>query len=132
MQQISSSRRNVLSAIVERWQRWKERRDHLYELDSCQQEVELIASDLGMSAADLRRTAAKGPDAARELYDRLAALRFDRQSIEPVLMRDLERVCTQCDAKRRCRSDLARGSVSLRDAYCPNDGTLAALAQQGR
>jgi hypothetical protein len=127
MHQIASPYRNALTAIAERWQRWKDRRVDVLELDSC--EVERIAADLGMSTAELRRATANGPDAARELHDRLVALHLEQEaSADRLVKRDLERVCSLCDSKRRCRSDLAQESVSVQDAYCPNRDTLMGLA----
>jgi hypothetical protein len=129
MSQHASSLPEILKAVAGRWRRSRQRRAHMRELDQCGQQVESIASDLGMSVAELRRTAANGPDAAREVYDRLGALRLERRSIDHATMRDLERVCSQCAAKRRCRYDLEQASVSVHDEYCPNAETLAALAQ---
>jgi len=120
------SLQKVLTAIATRWQRFKDS----FELDSCGKEVERIASDLGLSAVELRRLTARGPDAANELHERLAAFQLAHAaSDDPVILRDLDRVCSQCDAKRRCRSDLKRGLSSIDDEYCPNHQTLVALAQ---
>lgn len=120
-----SSFRDVLSAIANRWQRWKQ----LRELDYCRDELGLIASELGTSAAELYRLSARGPDAARELHERIAALHLvEEVSAQPFVMRDLERVCSLCGSKEKCNRDLTRGFVSLHDAYCPNRPTLVALA----
>lgn len=129
MLQPVSKLQGMLEAVAGGWRWLREKGAHVRELDRCGREVEWIASELGMSVAELRRTAAKGPRASREVYDRLGALGLRRQAVDPATMRDLERVCSQCDAKRRCRSDLGRASVSIRDEYCPNAGTLVALAQ---
>lgn len=123
------SLQGVVRVIAGRWRRSRERRTHMRELDWCGQQ-DSIASDLGMSVAELRRATASGPDAAREVYDRLGALRLEPRSVDHATMRDLERVCSQCAAKRRCRHDLERASVSVHDKYCSNLATFAALAQE--
>jgi hypothetical protein len=125
MPQVRSPIRNVVNAIAKRWQRWKD----LRELDNCREELGVIASDLGTSTNELYRLSEKGPDAARELHNRLAALHLvEEASAQPFVMRDLERVCSLCGSKQRCNRDLARGFASLHDAYCPNQPTMVALA----
>jgi len=129
MAQVHSSYRNALTAIAKCWQRFKD----VFDLDTCEMEVKRLASDLGISATELRRLTAEGPEAARELHDRLAALHLVQEaSAEPFIMRDLERVCSHCVAKRRCNSDLERGAISIDDDHCPNHRTLIALAHLSR
>ena len=50
---------------------------------------------------------------------------------QPQTMRDLQRVCTLCADKPDCEHDLAGdpSDPSWRD-YCPNEGTLGALASE--
>ena len=82
---------------------------------------------------DLRVLAGRWPDAADLVQRRMAALGIDAAQVdtaEPAVMRDLQRVCSLCDNKRVCAHDLDRAPAgrAWRD-YCPNAGTLAALAQ---
>lgn len=66
MSQIGSSCRNVLSAIANRWQRFKDG----FEFDPCENEVDRIACGLGSWA--------------RDLHERLAALHLVQDaSAEP-------------------------------------------------
>jgi hypothetical protein len=52
---------------------------------------------------------------------------------EPLIMRDLERVCTTCGSKRRCVRDLVRyPDDQAWRAYCPNAMTLDALDDRNR
>jgi hypothetical protein len=45
-----------------------------------------------------------------------------------VVLRDLQRVCSCCDHKRRCDSDIAGGKLGQTyERYCPNAYTLDAL-----
>lgn len=119
----------VKTAIAEQWARLNARNVGVSELRSCGPFVEAIAADLGMSVNELRRVTGRGPGAARELYDRLSALHVERNSVTPLILCDLERVCSQCATKRHCRSDLKRGLVAINNDYCPNTDTLVALTQ---
>lgn len=94
-------------------------------------EIARMASDIRMSAAELRAMARKGPQAADLLLRRMADLDLDPKEVahlEPATFRDLQRVCSMCKSHRRCAWDFARGaSPPVWDRYCPNTGTLAAL-----
>jgi hypothetical protein len=100
-------------------------------LDGCGGELARIARDIGVSPAELYTIAAKRPDAAEPLRLRLEALHHDHAALlrdEPLVMRDLERVCTTCGSKRRCVRDWARHPDDQAwRAYCPNAMTLDAL-----
>jgi len=61
----------------------------------------------------------------------LVALRVDPKALEntdPHVMRDLQRLCTTCGAKKRCKHELADGTAGdhFRE-FCPNAFTLEAL-----
>jgi hypothetical protein len=104
------------------------------ELDRCGGELERIARDVGLAPSELRTIAAKRPDAADQLKLRLEALHLDRDALlhdDPLVMRDLERVCTACGSKRRCVRDWARfpDDAAWR-GYCPNAMTFDALSDQ--
>ena len=58
----------------------------------------------------------RGPHAADELPKMLTALRIDQDDLaraEPLVLRDMERVCALCSQKRRCDRDLAAGTSGL-------------------
>src|SRR5262245_59253276 len=130
---VEESKRPMFADPLTRWwRRWRDRRAALAELATCSSEVATIAQDLGVTPADLRVLAAKRPDAADLLSRRLAALQLDANRLGvaagPVL-RDLQRLCTMCDAKAPCAKDLARHSPSDDwQGYCPNSDTLKSLA----
>lgn len=94
-------------------------------------DVERIAKDVGVSAAELRTLAMFGPEAAELLLRRMIELDLDRNEIariEPQTFQDLQRVCVMCDHHRRCERELASDPAD--DAwkeYCPNAATLIAL-----
>jgi hypothetical protein len=78
--------------------------------------------------------AGKWPDAADLLYWRMNEIKLDRKEItqaDPQVMRDLQRVCTVCGSKRRCKHELAKNpSDPAWQKYCPNATTLSALAAE--
>ena len=122
----------VTVAIADWWRKRALARKRAAELDACgREESERIAHDLGMSAAELRALASRGPDAADLLLQRMAALRLDPKEFARTngpLLRDLQRLCSLCDSHRRCAKDLARDPRdAVWEQYCPNAGTLGAL-----
>lgn len=94
-------------------------------------EVMQIAKDLGVPVSELRELVSKGPRAADMLQKMLVALNVDPVAIaktNPLVMRDLQRLCIACDDKRRCEHEIAKGTAAehFRE-YCPNALTLYAL-----
>ncbi len=90
-----------------------------------------MASDAGMSVAELRALADKDENSAQLLALRMDALRLNTVDIErrqPKVMQDLQRLCSLCGAKHQCEHDLKDNPAdpSWR-AYCPNADTLGAL-----
>jgi hypothetical protein len=94
-------------------------------------EVGRIATDLRMTASDLHALAKGGPESTVLLERRMTALDLDREEIlqsEPGVFRDLQRVCTLCNNKKRCSHDLAKAPCATTwKSYCPNVSTLLAL-----
>ena len=118
------------------WRNMRAVRASVGELEGCGKEVTQIARDLGLTPAELRNIASKGPGAADQLETRLEALHLNSAALrrdDPLVMRDLERVCTQCGSKYRCERDLARfPDDAVWRKYCPNATTLDALDNQNR
>jgi hypothetical protein len=104
-------------------------------LDACDtNEIARIARDVGLSSSDLRHMAELGPDAARQLLDRLAVMHLDADALtkrEPSTMRDMQRLCSSCASKKRCQLDLmlVPNDPAWRQ-YCPNAGTLDAVQSE--
>ena len=72
-----------------------------------------IAGDLRIPATDLNELVRQGPHAADELPKLLKALGIDEAALErtePLVLRDMERICRLCNHKRQCNRDLAAGS----------------------
>jgi hypothetical protein len=97
--------------------------------------VARIARDLTVSPGELRSLARKGAGAADLLYRRMDDLGLDRDLIargETSVLRDMQRACSLCAHKGRCRHDLANSAEpSAWHLYCPNDDTLAAFVAGG-
>jgi hypothetical protein len=127
----------VLSAVTEWWRNWMSRRAAIHDLNCCgEDETAHIARDIGVGPSELRTLAGKWPDRADLLSRRIegTGLVVDQiEGAEPQVMRDLQRVCTQCDDPSRCERDLNRdGSDRIWRGYCPNVATLDALRKEDR
>ena len=114
-----------VAAVKAFWQK----RAAVNELAACDAlEVARIGQDLGISAADLRLLATRDKTAADLLNRRLEALRLDPTSVDPAVMRDLQRCCSNCDTKQLCAHELEdKPKVASWPKYCPNEQTIAAL-----
>jgi hypothetical protein len=131
----ANERPNVVGRLVGWWQGWRARRRAMAELACCAREdVERMAHDVGVDRADLRTLAGKWPNSADLLsrrMDKLGVEPVKAVQIEPQVVRDLQRVCSLCASKRRCRHDLARRpSDPVWREYCPNVGTLDAVTAE--
>jgi hypothetical protein len=107
---------------------WR-KRAALNELADCgASEMARVAQDLGISVADLRMLASRGKTAADLLNRRLETLRLDPTSVDPALMRDLQRCCSNCDNKQLCAHELEdKPKAANWPKYCPNEHTIAAM-----
>jgi len=94
-------------------------------------EVERMAREAGLSTRELGLLVKAGPDAAKLLLARLAALCLHSVALskrDPSTMRDLQRLCSNCTSKKTCQRDLIRNCDDpIWRQYCPNVGTLDAL-----
>lgn len=90
-----------------------------------------IASELRMSSADLEALVRRGSRAADELPKMLKALGIDQEALartEPLVLRDMERVCALCNHERQCDRHLAAGtSAAHYEQYCGNAPTIDGL-----
>ena len=91
----------VVSLVVDTFGEWlKHRRElrEMREMDAAN--FGQIAGELRMSSADLEALVRQGPHAADELPKMLTALGIDQEALartEPLVLRDMERVC--CDVQ---------------------------------
>ena len=96
-------------------------------------DVALMASDLGLTEAELRDVMPRTVD-NRALMERMLRAR----GLDPVrvrhsfaaLMRELELTCTRCPDTARCRRELDAGTAALHcHEYCVNADTIDDLAE---
>ena len=118
-----------ITAFTEARKAFWRKRAAVNELADCDaREVARVAQDLGISAADLRVLASRDKTAADLLNRRLETLRLDPTSVDPALMRDLQRCCSNCDTKQLCAHELEdKPKGASWPKYCPNEEAIAAL-----
>jgi hypothetical protein len=122
---------NRMVDIFAEWLKHRRELREMREMDAAN--FDQIASDLRMSSADLEALVRQGPHAADELPKMLTALGIDQQDLartEPLVLRDMERVCSMCISKRQCDRDLAAGTAAAHyQEYCGNAPTIDGLSQ---
>lgn len=93
-----------------------------------------IAQDLCISPAELDAVVRQGPHAADELPRLLKSLAIDEAAVsrtQPLLHRDMMRVCASCRQKALCDHDLDAGASAARyEEYCPNAPAIDELGQK--
>jgi hypothetical protein len=118
----------VISTFAD-WLKHRREMREMRELD--RDEFDRIASDLRVSSVDLEELVRQGPHAVDELPRLLEALGINEAALanaQPMLLRDMERVCALCGHKRQCDHDLIAGTSAEHFAdYCPNAPTIAQL-----
>jgi hypothetical protein len=125
-------RRSAMQVLSQWWQAWTRSPVVLSDRNCCLDgEVERVARDIGVSAAEIRQLAAHGEASAGLLLERMAALKLDRNTVahtDPETFRDMQRVCTLCDSRPQCSFDLALAVKNENwEDYCPNVATLQLL-----
>ena len=126
----------VVESVIDLFARWLNHRREIAVLCTCDgAEYGLIARDLGVSPGELNELVRRGPHAADELPKMMAALGLDAQAIaraQPLVIRDLERVCALCAQKKQCDRDLAAGTAAQHyKEYCLNAPTFTSLGVAG-
>ena len=120
--------------LIEGFANWLKHRRELRELRQLDRgEFDRIANDLRVTPDDLDELVRQGPHAADELPRMLKALGIDEAALaraEPLVLRDMERVCAMCHHKRQCDNDLAAGTAAANyENYCLNASTIEQLGQ---
>jgi hypothetical protein len=129
----AQKRSSLSEIIVGWWQKWTGFNPVYSDISCCvQDDVERIARDVGVSAAELRALAKLGPDSADLLQRRMAALNLDQNEVfqtEPGTLHDLQRICSMCESHKRCGQEIAQSSTDTAwEDYCPNAATLKVLS----
>jgi hypothetical protein len=130
-------RSSLTEIIAGWWQKWTGFNPAYSDISCCEQDdVERIARDVGVPAAELRALAKLGPGSADLLLRRMIALKLDQNKVfqtEPGTLHDLQRICSVCGSHKRCEHDLARSSAGAAwEDYCPNAATLKVLSTMPR
>jgi transcriptional regulator with XRE-family HTH domain len=123
--------------LVNTFSDWLKQRREMNELRQLNTaEFERIASELRVSPGDLNELVRQGPHAADELPQMLKALGIDEEALartQPLVLRDMERVCALCHHKGECIRDFAAGTAAEHyEDYCPNAPTIDVLNQEAR
>jgi hypothetical protein len=129
---VQSEPYSRVNFLIERFSDWIKHRRELNEMRQLDRsEFDRIAADLEIAPSDLDELVRRGPHAGQELPALLKALGIDETRLErsqPLVLRDMERVCAMCSHKRQCDHDLIEGTSAQRyEDYCPNTSSIAEL-----
>src|SRR3977135_3830158 len=98
--------------LIDMFADWlKHRREFSEVRQMDRSDFERIASDLRVSPGELDTLVDRGPRAADELPKLLKALGIDHTDLartEPLVLRDMERVCARCHSKSDAEAHRAR------------------------
>jgi uncharacterized protein YjiS (DUF1127 family) len=122
----------AVQSFIETFAAWLRHRRELSELQQLDRnEHDRIADDLRISPTELDELVRHGPHAADELPRMLKALGIDEQALaraQPMVLRDMERVCALCGHKAECDRDLDAGTAADNyENYCLNAPTIDRL-----
>jgi methyl-accepting chemotaxis protein len=132
MERTMSKRYPVIGKVVDVFGNWLKHRREVRELHGLDNgEFAKIARELNMTSADLDSFVHQGPHASDELPKLLTRLGLDSLTLsqtQPVVLRDMVRVCASCQQKRQCDRDLAAGTSEQKyEDYCPNASAIDEL-----
>ncbi|AMA55120.1 hypothetical protein [Bradyrhizobium sp. CCGE-LA001] len=122
----------IVQDLIESFAGWLKHRREINEMRRLDRaDFDRIASDLRIAPDDLEELVRHGKHAADELPKLLDQLGIDAEGLgraQPLLLRDMERVCSLCDHKGQCDRDLAAGTAAENcHGYCANAATLESL-----
>ena len=114
---------------------WLKHRQDLREMRELNRgDFARIAHDLSVSPAELEVLVRRGPHASDELPKLLTSLGIDEAALsrtQPLLQRDMVRVCAACQEKARCDRDLEAGTSAQHYAeYCGNAPAIDELSKK--
>ncbi|MFG3593296.1 hypothetical protein [Bradyrhizobium sp. RDI18] len=125
----------ILESAISLFSDWLKHRQEMRELrDMNSNDFARIARDLCVSPAELDAVVRQGPHASDELPRLLKSLDIDEATLastQPVLQRDMVRVCAACQQKARCNHDLDAGTLTQNyEEYCPNALAIDELGER--
>lgn len=120
----------LFSSLSAAWKSYRKRRAAMAELQALGNvELERLVQDAGLTFGDLLDLAKKSGDSAELLYRRLEDSGIDFKTIEPLVLRDMQRCCSFCENKTQCAHELEdKPKVASWPEYCPNRQTIDALS----
>jgi len=126
---------SAVQRLTDTFADWLRQRRELNELRQMDRgDFDRIAEDLRISPHDLDELVRHGPHAADELPRMLTALGIDEEALartQPMVLRDMERVCALCAHKAQCDRDLAAGTAAEHyEGYCLNAPTIDRLERE--
>ncbi|WP_426441156.1 hypothetical protein [Bradyrhizobium genosp. P] len=133
VQAAGNKRSRLLSNLLDRLKRVMARWNEMQQLDSG--EMETIARELNLSRAELAALTLKPSGSLQSLSGRLSHAGLaedDLAASHGDVLRDLQRVCSQCSSTARCTRDLNHERRANPAQHCPNEQTLRALADEVR
>lgn len=130
MTELALNKPELFQSILDALHRFQKRQARRAEIAALvPPESQRIARDVGLTRAELMTLSAQDEDSAQLMERRLAELGVDIESINPIVLRDMQRCCSQCDCKWRCKYELDhKPKAAAWPRYCPNEQTMAALA----
>jgi uncharacterized protein YjiS (DUF1127 family) len=122
----------IVQDLIESFAAWLKHRREMNEMRQLDRaDFDRIANDLRIAPDDLEELVRHGRHAADELPQMLERLGIDSdrlQRAQPLLLRDMERVCSLCQHKARCNLELVTGTAAENyPGYCGNASTLESL-----
>jgi len=122
----------IVQDLIESFAGWLKHRRELNEMRQLDRsDFDRIANDLRIAPEDLEELVRHGHHAADELPKMLEQLGISEERLgqaQPLLLRDMERVCALCAHKAQCNRDLADGTAAENyHGYCGNAATLETL-----
>lgn len=122
----------IVQDLIDSFAGWLKHRRELNELRQLDHDnFARIAADLRIAPDDLEELVRHGHHAADELPKMLEQLGISAEQLgrtQPLLLRDMERVCSMCGHKGQCDRDLASGTAAENyHGYCGNASTLESL-----
>ena len=122
----------IVQDLIDSFASWLKHRREMNEIRQLDRaDFDRIASDLRIAPDDLEELVRHGKHSADELPVMLQQLGINAEGLgraQPLLLRDMERVCSLCTHKGQCDRDLADGTAAANyHGYCANAATIEAL-----
>jgi uncharacterized protein YjiS (DUF1127 family) len=122
----------IVQDLIQSFANWLKHRREMNEMRQLDRaDFNRIANDLRIAPDDLEELVRHSRHAADELPKMLEQLGISAEGLgraQPLLLRDMERVCALCSQKAQCDRDLAGGTAAENyHGYCANASTLESL-----